>query len=139
MKIVLLDTNVVSILFSSNHVLHQTCIEEVAECYLTIAFMTRAELLLWPAANNWGSRRRSALAQHLDLYTTMYPDERTCAIWVEIVDLCRRAGRPIQTADAWIAATAQQWRIPLMTTDFRDYAAIDNLSIVPIHSDTPPV
>ena len=66
------------------------------------------------------------------LYLTVYPDERTCAIWAEIVDQCRRAGQPIQTADAWIASAARQWGCPLVTTDFRDYAAIDNLSVVPI-------
>jgi hypothetical protein len=32
----------------------------------------------------------------------------------------------------WIAAVARQWRLPLATTDVRDYAAIDDLEIVPI-------
>src|ERR1017187_7183250 len=73
--------------------------------------MTRAELLLWPAANNWGASRRTALEEHLALYLTLYPDERTCAIWASVVDRCRRAGRPIQTADAWIAAVARQWAL----------------------------
>jgi len=106
--------------------------EAVAERQLAISFMTRAELMLWPVANNWGDSRRAALAQHLNLYTTLYPDEYTCAIWVEVVDQCRRAGQQIQTADAWIASTARQWRLPLVTTDFRDYASIDNLDVVPI-------
>ena len=66
------------------------------------------------------------------LYLTVYPDERTCAIWAEVVDQCRRIGRRIQTADAWIASAARQWNCPLVTTDFRDYAAIDNLNVVPI-------
>lgn len=99
--------------------------------------MTRAELLLWPATNNWGEQRRSTLAQHLALYTTLYPDEHTCDIWVEVVDRCRRAGQPIQTADAWIASTARQWQLPLVTTDVRDYQAIDDLEVVPIRSDAP--
>ncbi len=46
----------------------------------------------------------------------------------------RRSGKAIQTADAWIASAAQQWQIPLVTTDFRDYAAIPRLDIVPISS-----
>ena len=65
------------------------------------------------------------------LYLTVYPDERTCAIWVEVVDQCRRIGHRIQTADAWIASAARQWDCPLVTTDFRDYAAIENLKVVP--------
>jgi len=96
--------------------------------------MTRAELLLWPAANNWGEQRRSNLAQFLEMYTTLYPDERTCEIWVEVVNVCRRAGQQIQKADAWIASTAKQWRLPLVTTDFRDYEPVADLEIVPIGS-----
>ncbi len=48
------------------------------------------------------------------------------------MDGCRRAGRPIQTADAWIAATALQWEMPLATADFGDYAAVDGLEVIPI-------
>ena len=132
MKVLLLDTNVVSILFKKNHSLRQTCLEAVSGLQLVISFMTRAELTLWPVANNWGETRRAALSEHMALYTTIYPDERTCAIWAEVVNRCRRTGQPIQTADAWIAATARQWGIPLVTTDFRDYAAIDDLDVVPI-------
>jgi predicted nucleic acid-binding protein len=132
-----LDTNIVSILFNRKHPLRNSCIEAVAGSQLAISFMTRAELLLWPAANNWGDQRRSVLAEHLDLYTTLYPDARTCVIWVAIVDRCRRVGLSIQTADAWIASTAIQWSLPLVTTDFRDYAAIDNLEIVPIRPGPP--
>ena len=94
--------------------------------------MTRAELLLWPAANNWGTPRRAALDQHLALYMTLYPDETTCALWVKTVDYCRRQGRRIQTADAWIASTALRWQIPLVTADFGDYAAIEDLEVVAI-------
>jgi predicted nucleic acid-binding protein len=53
-------------------------------------------------------------------------------IWSAVVDQCRRAGKPIQTADAWIAASARQWGCPLVTADFRDYDAIEDLEVVPI-------
>jgi predicted nucleic acid-binding protein len=132
MSVLLLDTNVVSVLFNRNHSLRQTCLAAVAGHQLVISFMTRAELLLWPAANNWGDSRRAALEQRTALYLTLYPNERTCAIWAAIVDQCRRAGQPIQTADAWIASAARQWGCPLVTTDFGDYNAIEDLSVVPI-------
>jgi predicted nucleic acid-binding protein len=132
MSVLLVDTNVVSILFNRQHSLRQACIDAVAGHQLVISFMTRAELMLWPAANNWGEARRAALEQHTALYLTLYPDERTCAIWASVVDQCRRAGQRIQTADAWIASAARQWVCPLVTTDFGDYAAVDDLDIVPI-------
>jgi len=132
MTVLLLDTNVVSILFNRNHSLRQTCVESIAGHQLVISFMARAKLLLWPAANNWGASRRAALEEHTAFYLTLYPDERTCAIWAAVVDQCRRAGRPIQTADAWIAASARQWGCTLVTTDFRDYEAIEDLDVMPI-------
>ena len=109
-----------------------TCIQAVAGHHLAISFVTRAELVLWPAANNWGTSRRAALDEHMALFLTLYPDEVTCAVWAAVVDQCRRAGQPIQTADAWNAASALQWGCPLVTTDFRDYDAIDDLDIAPI-------
>jgi predicted nucleic acid-binding protein len=48
-------------------------------------------------------------------------------LWVAAVVLVSRLA-----ADAWIASTARQWSVPLVTTDFRDYAAIDDLDVVPI-------
>jgi predicted nucleic acid-binding protein len=132
MQVLLLDTNVVSILFKKNHSLREACLQAASGQQLVISFMTRAELMLWPITNNWGESSRAALSQHMALYTTRNPDERTCSIWAEVVDRCRGTGQPIQTADAWIASAARQWGVPLVTTDFRDYAAIDNLDVVPI-------
>src|ERR1035437_2619302 len=77
MKVLLLDTNVVSILFKKTHSLRPACLEAVSGQQLVISFMTRAELMLWPVANNWGESRRAALSEHIALYTTLYPDERT--------------------------------------------------------------
>ena len=53
MRVLLVDTNVVSILFNRQHSLRQACVDAVAGHQLIISFMTRAELLLWPTANNW--------------------------------------------------------------------------------------
>jgi len=78
MKVLLLDTNVVSILFKKSHSLRQACLEAVSGQQLVISFMTRAELMLWPVANNWGESRRAALSEHIALYTTLYPGVHLC-------------------------------------------------------------
>lgn len=132
MRTFVVDTNIVSILFNDNHQLHRTCTEILAESEPAISFMTLAELRLWPIANRWGNSRRSELEEHLKAYLTLYPDERTCAIWAELVDHCRRAGRRIQAPDAWIAATALRWDCPLVTTDFGDFEAVPALDIIPV-------
>ena len=95
-----------------------------------MSFMTRAELLVWPKANRWGEVRRKALINHVSLYTTLLADERTCEIWSEIVAASRLKGRPIQETDAWIAATALQWELPLVTADYRDFDAVDGLDLI---------
>jgi predicted nucleic acid-binding protein len=132
MNALLLDTNIVSILFNKNHRKRDSCIRAVAHHELAISFMSRAELLLWPLANQWGQPRRDTPLQHLSLYTTLYADEHTCSIWAEIVASCRHAGRPVPTADAWIAASARQWHLPLVTTDVGDFEAVPDLDIVPL-------
>jgi len=132
MNALLLDTNVVSILFNKNHRKRDSCIRTVAHHELAISFMSRAELLLWPLVNPWGEPRRAILLQHLNLYTTLYVDEHTCSIWSEIVASCRRAGRLLQTADAWVAASARQWRLPLVTADVGGFEAVPELDILPL-------
>ncbi len=117
MKVLLLDTNVVSILFKPDHSLHSKYFEVVSGCQWFISFMTRGELLLWPRVNQWSPKRREELLNHVDLRTTLLPDEQTCAHWADIVAESRLAGRPITAADAWIAAAARQWDLALVTTD----------------------
>jgi predicted nucleic acid-binding protein len=99
-KFLLLDTNVVSILFKPEHSLHKKCFQITAGYQWFISFMTRSELLLWPIVNQWGFARREQLKKHIDLCTTLLPGERTCEFWADIMAESRAAGRPITTADA---------------------------------------
>ncbi|MFN0168217.1 MAG: PIN domain-containing protein [Bryobacteraceae bacterium] len=128
----MLDTNIVSILFKPDHSLHHKCFDVVSGHQWFVSFMTRAELLLWPRLNNWGTRRRENLSHHIDLCTTLLPDEETCRHWSDIVAESQSAGRPITTADGWIAAAARQWRLALVTADYRDYEHIEDLILIPM-------
>ena len=58
MKDLLLDTNIVSILFKPDHPLYDKCLGIAGGSQWFISFMTRAELLLWPRLNHWGAARR---------------------------------------------------------------------------------
>jgi tRNA(fMet)-specific endonuclease VapC len=132
MRVLLLDTNVVSILFKPDHSLHQSCFGIVAGHQWFISFMTRGELLLWPRANQWGSTRREELTHHIDLCTTLLPDEDTCLVWADIMAESRVGGRPVTAADAWVAAAARQWDLALVTADYRDFEHIDRLKLIPV-------
>jgi tRNA(fMet)-specific endonuclease VapC len=46
--------------------------------------------------------------------------------WAE----ARKSGHTIETADAWIAATALLHDIPLVTHNSKDYAGVDGLKII---------
>ena len=93
MKVILLDTNVVSILFNPMHRLYPACFDATDDYARFISFMTRSELLLWPRANRWGTRRQEQLAEHIGLFTTLLPDEKTCEWWAEVMDESRKVGR----------------------------------------------
>ena len=43
-----------------------------------------------------------------------------------------RQGRPIQTADAWIAATALRLDVPLVTNNQKDYASVAGLTVLTV-------
>ena len=132
MSFLLLDTNIVSILFKPDHSLHQRCRAIVAGHQWFISFMTRAEILVWPRIKGWGPRRREDLAHHVSLCTTLLPDEDTCTFWADTMTVSRAAGRPITVADAWVAAAALQWELPLVTADYRDFEHLDRLTMIPV-------
>jgi len=52
MRVLLLDTNVVSILFKPDNSLYQRCLKIAADHQWFISFMTHAELLFWPKSTN---------------------------------------------------------------------------------------
>lgn len=132
MRVVLIDTNIVSYLFLPHHGLFEKCREVIDDRQCYISFMTRGELMLWPSANRWGAERRLRLAQHVVQYPTLYPDEVVCRLWAETMAQRRRAGRPIDVADAWIAATAIRWDLPLITANYRDFDELSGLTLIPI-------
>ena len=132
MRVLLLDTNVVSILFKPDHSLHQKCLRITTGNQWFISFMTRGELLMWPRVNRRGSRRREQLIHHIDLCTTLLPDEDTCVFWADIMTESRSAGRPLTAADAWVAAAALQFDLALVTADYHDFEHLDGLTLIPV-------
>jgi predicted nucleic acid-binding protein len=62
----------------------------------------------------------------------LFPDENTCALWADIMAESRAAGRPMTVADAWIAAAARQWDLPLVTADHRDFEHLNGLTLIPL-------
>lgn len=92
--------------------------------------MTLAELKLWTLKNNWGEKRKSNFAEFLKDYLVIYPDEKLCEIWATIKSDAHKYGNPIDTADAWVAAVALLFDVPLVTNNRRHFQNIKNLQII---------
>jgi predicted nucleic acid-binding protein len=129
MPAVVVDTDVVSFAFKHDpralpfrqHLVGQT---------LVISFMTLAELRAWPLLRKWGQTSRDRLARHLGRYHVYFADDALCQRWAEVTSHARALGRPIEVADAWIAATALLLGVPLVTHNPADYAGVPGLAVL---------
>lgn len=124
------DTDVVSFLFKrdTRAELYRAALADNA---LAVSFQTVAELDRWAVERNWGQERRNRMDSYLERFVVVLPDRRLCRVWAEVGAGARRRGRPIQTADAWIAATALALGASLVTHNVDDYAGVDDLRLLP--------
>ncbi len=90
--------------------------------------MTAAELYEWARRARWGPGRLARLDVTLRGYLVIHSDDALCRQWAEIRYL--RAARPIDTADAWIAATALAHGLELVTHNPTDFQGIPGLTII---------
>jgi tRNA(fMet)-specific endonuclease VapC len=97
---------------------------------LVLSFMSLAELEAWAEERHWGRRTRERLDQILAGYGIHFPDRDLCRLWARVTTGARRMGRPIGSADAWIAATALLYDAPLLTHNPDDYAGVVRLTVL---------
>ena len=124
------DTDVISYVFRLDSR------REQFEPYLTdttvfVSFMTIAELERWTIERNWGTARARRLWEYVDSLGTVMVERPLCRLWAEVTTEARRKGRPIETADAWIAATALWLDVPLVTNNRDHFASIEGLRLLP--------
>ena len=123
------DTDVISYLFKS-HSLAPAYQNLLAGRPLAVSVITLAEIEYGMEVKQWGTARRELMRRFLSRFTVLSPDEQTARIWAQTKARCEKVGRPITSADAWIAAAALQLNVPLATHNARDYAAIENLVLL---------
>jgi tRNA(fMet)-specific endonuclease VapC len=95
-----------------------------------ISFMTLAELYRWSVKRNWSERRRTELEDDLRSYVVYGTNRELCRKWAETTDQARRDGYPIADDDAWIAATALLYDLPLVSNDRNDFKHIAGLKLL---------
>ena len=125
---VVLDTNVVSYIFSGND-RGRDYLERIRGHVAVISFQTLEEIWYGAYARNWNRRRKDELAAHLEQYEIVWPSPDLADACARLRSQRRIAGREIQSADAWIAATAIMLKCPLASHD-RDFSGIPDLELL---------
>jgi predicted nucleic acid-binding protein len=127
--VVVVDTDVVSFIFKEDTrgALYRPHLDgQIA----VIAAQTRAELEWWALKRNWGARRRDRLREELRNYVLAPFSEAVCLRWAQVMNNAQRTGRPISVGDAWIAATALAYAVPLITNNRDDFAGVTGLTLI---------
>jgi predicted nucleic acid-binding protein len=137
MSSVLLDTDVLSFVAKADK-RASLYSADLAGCQLTICFQTVAELRLWALLRRWGRARQTAMESLLRQMAVLPYDARMAGHWAEVTAHRRRAGRPIECGDAWIAAAALRHDVPLITNNAAHYAKIPHLKIITHAAEKPP-
>ena len=126
MKTIVLDTDVVSFLFKAD-TRAQIYLPQLQDRQWFISFMTEAELEQWALLANWSEKRVVWLRLFLSRFVVVPSSHDLVLKWAEAMVAARRNGRRIETADAWIAATALLYDAPLLTHNKADYLGIPGL------------
>jgi tRNA(fMet)-specific endonuclease VapC len=126
MKPIVLDTDVVSFLFKAD-TRAQIYLPQLQDRQWFISFMTEAELEQWALLANWSEKRVVWLRLFLSRFVVVPSSHDLVLKWAEAMVAARRNGRRIETADAWIAATALLYDAPLLTHNKADYLGIPGL------------
>ena len=129
MKPIVVDTDVVSFLFK-NDTRAQGYLPHLFDRQWLISFMTQAELEQWALISNWQAKRVEWLWAYTKRFVIVPSSSDLAQKWAEVMVAARRNGRRIETADAWIAATAGLYDAPLITNNTNDYLGVPGLKLI---------
>ena len=90
---------------------------------LTLSFQSVAELFAWAEESRWGPEQRASLDAFLGRFLVLPCDVELARVWARVMTHSKRLGRRLESGDAWIAATALHWEIPLLSYD-RDFIGL---------------
>lgn len=126
--LVVVDTNVISYIlnqddrarFYENH---------IRDKHLIISFQTLEELWYGAYSAGWCDRRMNELQEHLDRYEVIWPTPTLVGVSARLRSEGKSAGRELEQADAWIAATAIRLQCPLVSHD-GNFSNIPDLELI---------
>lgn len=125
---IVLDTSIVSYIFKRD-TRARYYEEHTRGNDLAISFQTLEEILFGVRISGWGQRRINELLRHLERYEVVWPNDEMVELSAILRGERRALGRPLETADAWIAATALTLDCPLASHDC-DFSDIPGLAVI---------
>ncbi len=123
----LVDTDVVSFFFNNSQ-LGIPYRQYMRKRVLCISFMTRAEIERGMRLADWGEKKRDEMEGFLATkFAIIHTNDAICRKWAEITSI---KSRPVAPADAWIAATAIVYKVPLITHNRKHFEGIAGLKVI---------
>lgn len=84
----------------------------------------------WAIQRQWNPQRLHWLHLYLWRFTIIPSSPDLCRRWAEVMVAAQAAGRRIECADAWIAASALLYSAPLITHNRADYVGVPGLTLI---------
>ena len=131
---VVVDTNVLSF-FLNDDSRGGVWREAIGERVTIISFQTVEEMLFGAERAHWGDRRVGRLVRFLNRYEVFHSNRDLVLVSARLRRECEAAGRTLDTADAWIAATAVLLDCPLASND-RGFAGVPRLALLRVGRGT---
>lgn len=129
MSAILVDTDVVGLLFSADPECEPYA-GEIAGQVPLISFQTVAEVERWTVERTWTPERSAWMHLYLERYTVVPSSPDLSRRWAEVMAAGEELGQPVTYGNAWIAATALLYRVPLLTHSPDRYRGIPALEAV---------
>jgi tRNA(fMet)-specific endonuclease VapC len=125
------DTNTISYMFKRN-ALGETYRQLIDDRPTGVTLLSIAELRAGVERDDWGPRKRAKLHRFLNRFFLVDVNTEIAEVCGGILGQCIKIGRAMTLPDAWAAATAMCFDVPLVTHD-RDVEGVPGLRVVTAH------
>ncbi|HKA67323.1 MAG TPA: PIN domain-containing protein, partial [Solirubrobacterales bacterium] len=103
---------------------------------IVLSFATVAELWRGAYTQKYNDANRTKLEADIGLAVVVPPNNQLTHEWARLTAQARAASHPLgqksQAHDAWVAATAKHFDIPLLTGNQAHFQKIDGLRLIPL-------
>ena len=125
---VLLDTSAV-IAHIVGHAKISQRIRAAVRCFLPLTAMGELRHGVHKSQRQGRTKEAAKIERVLRIAEILYPGDQTADEYGRMIDALEARGQRIPTNDIWIAATAAQYGLPLLTTDAH-FKRFDNLKLI---------